>query len=61
MSDDLQLSIYFLECILQNNENFTVRGLSDLYEIKNGNKKVILEHLKAVSNIINRAIKELEE
>lgn len=60
MSDDLQLSIHFLECILQNNENFTVQGLTDLYEIKHGNKKVILEHLKAVSNIINRAIKELE-
>lgn len=60
MSDDLQLSIHFLECILQNNENFTVRGLRELYEIKSGNKKTILEHLKAVSNIINRAIKELE-
>lgn len=60
MSDDLQLSIHFLECILQNNENFTVRGLRELYEIKSGNKKAILEHLKAVRNIINRAIKELE-
>lgn len=60
MSDELQLSIHFLECILQNNKNFTVGGLTDLYEIKHGNKKVILEHLKAVSNIINRAIKELE-
>lgn len=61
MSNELQISIHFLELILQNGENCTAQGLSELFEIKNGNKKIILEHLKAVSNIINRAIKELEE
>jgi hypothetical protein len=60
MSDDLQLSIHFLECILQNGENCTAQGLSELFEIKNGNKKIILKHLKAITNIMSRAINELE-
>lgn len=60
MSDELQISIHFLELILQNNGNITENGLFDLFEIKNGNKKVILKHLKAIHNILGRAIKELE-
>lgn len=61
MSDELQTSIHFLDLILQNDGNITAEGLAELFEIKNGNKKVILKHLKAIHNIIGRAIKELEE
>ena len=61
MSDYLQISIHFLECILQNNNDYTAEGLSELYEIKNGNKKVILKHLKAINSIIEKSIKELED
>lgn len=60
MSDELQISIHFLELILQNDENCTAVGLSELFEIKNGNKKIILKHLKAITNIMSRAINELE-
>lgn len=60
MSDELQASIHFLELILQNDGNITKNGLFDLFEIKNGNKKITLEHLKAITNIMNRAINELE-
>lgn len=50
----------FLELILQNGENYTADGLLELFEIKNGNKKIILKHLKAITNIMSRAINELE-
>lgn len=61
MSDELQISIHFLELILQNGGNHTAEGLSELFEIKNGNKKIILKHLKAITNIMIRAINELED
>ena len=61
MSDYLQISIHFLELILRNDENYTFEGLSELYEIKNGNKEVILKHLKAINSIIEKSIKELED
>lgn len=34
-------------------------GLSDLYNINSGDKKVLLEHLKAVNNITGKAIEIL--
>lgn len=61
MSDYLKISIHFLECILQNGENYTAEGLSELYEIKNGNQEIILKHLKAINSIIEKTIKELED
>lgn len=60
MSDELQTSIHFLKLILQNGENCTAQGLAELFEINGGNKKIILKHLKAITNIMSRAINELE-
>lgn len=34
-------------------------SLSELFEIRQGNKKVLLEHLKATNSIIGKAIKLL--
>lgn len=34
-------------------------SIAELYEIKNGNKEVLLGHLKAINNIISDAIKLL--
>lgn len=58
--EELSVAIHFLELILGNNGNATIDGLADLYKIKSGNKKVILEHLKAINSIINDAIDYLE-
>ncbi len=54
----VEISKYFVGCIL--NDNFTPSGLSDLYAIYNGDNKILLEHLKAITNIMNKAIKVLE-
>ena len=57
--NELNVAISLLENIL-GNENATAEALSDLYEIKHGNKKVILEHLKAIVSIFSKAIDYLE-
>ena len=55
------MAIHFLRLILKNDGEYTSEGLSELYEVENGNKKVILEHLKAIYNIIGRGIQEIEK
>ena len=42
-------------------KNISLNNLNELYEIKSGNKKILLEHLKALSNIFRGAIEELEK
>lgn len=58
MSKEVLLSVQFICDILKNNP--TPEGISALYEIQSGNKIYLLKHLKAITNIMNRAIKELE-
>lgn len=58
MSDYVKTAIGFIELIIGNEP--TPLGISELFEIHNGNKKVILEHLKAINNILSKAIEELE-
>lgn len=58
MSDYVKVSIGFIENIIGNEP--TAEGISELFEIHRGNKKVILEHLKAINSIITKAIEELE-
>ncbi len=57
--DELNVAISLLDKIL-GGENTTAEALSELYEIKNGNKKIILEHLKAIVSIFSKAIDYLE-
>jgi len=57
---ELKIAIHFLEQIL-GGENCTADGLRDLYEIKDGNEKITLEHLKAINSIISKAINYLEK
>lgn len=42
-------------------KNINLSNLNELYEIKSGNKKILLEHLKALSNIFRETIEELEK
>ena len=57
----ITMAVHFINCILQNNGDIKVHGLADLYEINNGNTEVLIEHLDAVSSIMQRAIKLLKE
>ena len=36
-------------------------GLATIYEINKGNNEVLLEHVKALKNIFERAIEEIED
>ena len=38
----------------------TVDAMYDLFELKNGNKELLLNHLNAISSIMGKAIKILE-
>lgn len=60
MSDYVKVSVDMLKKILNSYEEPTADTIYELYEISNGNKEVILEHLKAISNIFIKAIEELE-
>ena len=41
-------------------KDITPQGANDLYEIHTGNKKVLLEHIKAIKNIFTIAETYLE-
>ena len=61
MNDDkkriVEVAINFVKTILK--ENINPDSLNDLYEISLGNKDVLLGHLKAINNIIMKAIEIL--
>lgn len=42
------------------NQNINIESVNELYEINSGNTKLLLEHIKAITSIMNQAIKELE-
>lgn len=39
----------------------TIDALNDLYEIRNGNNELLLDHIKALKNIFENAIKEMKQ
>ena len=41
--------------------NLTSNNTLELWEIRNGNKELLLEHIKALKNIFTEAQKELEK
>ena len=57
----VEIAKNFVYTILSNNGDATADGVAEMFEIKSGNKEVLLEHLKAISNIISKAIEELEK
>ena len=38
----------------------TIDAIDSIYEIQNGNKVELKEHIKAIKNIMSKALKELE-
>lgn len=53
----VEIATNFVKTILEKNIN--MYSLNDLYEISLGNKDVLLDHLKAINNIIMKAIEIL--
>ena len=60
MNEYVKTAISLITKILQNNDNPTSEGLHEIFEIQNGNKKIIIEHIKAIKNIMSKALEELE-
>lgn len=60
MSKKLEASKRMVELILKNDGYPTADAIYDLFEIKNKNKEVLLNHLKAIHSIMGDAINELE-
>lgn len=58
MNKYIEISKRFVFSIL--NANPTTNGIADIYEISQGDTELLLKHLKAITNIMNKAIKELE-
>ena len=58
MNNYVEISKVFVCSIL--NANQTSYGIADIYEISQGDTELLLKHLKAITNIMNKAIKELE-
>lgn len=58
MNNYVEVSKRFVIAIL--NQNINIESANELYEIHNGNNKVLLKHLKAITSIMNKAINELE-
>ena len=61
MNDDkkriVEVAINFVKTILK--ENINLHSLNDLCEISQGNKDVLLNHLRAIDKIIVKAIEIL--
>ena len=58
MNKYIEISKMFVCSILSTNP--TTDGIADIFEINHGDTELLLKHLKAITNIMNKAIKELE-
>ena len=60
MSKELEASKNMVITILMNNGYPTADAIYEIFDIKRGNKEVLLNHLKAIHSIMGDAINELE-
>lgn len=60
MSDVVKVAKSIIISILSNNDNPTVDGMYEIFQIRSGNKEILIEHIKAIRNIMDKALKELE-
>ena len=58
MNKYIEISKMFVFSIL--NANPTSDGIADIFEINRGDTELLLKHLKAITSIMDKAIKELE-
>ena len=55
-----ELAKNVITAYLSKNGDFTTDGFLVMYEINSGNDELLLEHIKALRNIFDNAIKEME-
>ena len=60
MGGNTEIAKAIINAYIGNNGDFSAEGLFTLYEIQNGNKELLLEHVKALKNIFEKAIEEIE-
>lgn len=60
MSDVVKIAKAIIISILENNDNLTADGMRELIQILRGDKELLIEHIKAIRNIMDKALKELE-
>lgn len=60
MSDYVYVARDMIIKILSNHEKMTAESAYELFEIQSGSKDVLLKHMKAINNILSKAIEELE-
>lgn len=60
MSDVVKVAKSIIISILANNDNPTADGMYEIFQIQSGNKEILIEHIKAIRNIMDKALKELE-
>lgn len=58
MRSELEVATNFVITILSRNVN--IDSANELFKIRSGNKEVLKEHMKAIRDILNKAISELE-
>lgn len=60
MSEVVKVAKSFVIKILANNDNPTADGMYEIFQIQSGDKELLIEHIKAIRNIMDKALKELE-
>lgn len=60
MSNTVKLAKSFVINILANQGNPTSEALYDIYWIRSDDKELLIKHIKAIRNIMDKALKELE-
>ena len=59
MSEVVKVAKSLVIKILSNNSNLTAYAAYEIFQIQSGDKELLIEHIKAIRNIMNKALKEL--
>ena len=59
MNEYVKFAKQFILSFLDN-DNVTIEAMNSIYEINAGNKDELIKHIKAVRDILNKALEELE-
>lgn len=61
MNKELKIATDMICKILNNYNEPTFEGFREIFDIRKGNKELLLKHLKAIYNIFGKAIEQLEK
>lgn len=60
MSEYIKFAKQFILSFL-GKDNVTIEAINSIYEINSGNKDELIKHIKAVRDIMDKALEELEK